>query len=162
MCKNWLSILRLVNCSLNITDIIPMLEMCEPCMPAVFLLAVCNFKGFPALKPRQVPWAALRPAFLGLLILSMALPTSLAICFQRAISWKYVLIKLLKILKILMSLINMCCCFPPSLTSVISPVREICVSNRCLKYFDRVLVSVSSIKLMWWQTDSKRGLPQMC
>lgn len=47
--------------------------------------------------------------------------------------------------------------FPPSLIlSVISPVREICLSNRCLKYFDRVFVSVSSIKLMWWQADSKK------
>lgn len=130
--------------------------MCEPCKPAAFLLAVCNFKGFPALKPRQVPWAALKPAFPGLLILNMALPTSQAICFQCAISWKYALIELLKILKTFMSSINMCCCFPPFLTSVISPVREICVSNRCLKYFDRVFVSVSSIKFMWWQADSKK------
>lgn len=133
-----------------------MLEMCEPCMPAVFLLAVCNFKGFAALKPRQVPWAALKPAFPGLLILNTASPTSQAICFQCAISWKYVLIELLKIFKIFMSLIHMCCCFPPYLTPVISPVREICVSNRCPKYFDRVFVSVSSIKLMWWQADSKK------
>ena len=49
------------------------------------------------------------------------------------------------------------CCFPHSLIlSVISSVREICLSNRCLKYFDRVFVSVSSIKLMWWQADSKK------
>lgn len=88
ICKNWLSILRLVNCSLNITDIKPALEMCEPCMPAAFLLAACNFKGFPALKPRQVPWAALKPAFPGLLILNMALPTSQAICFQSEIILK--------------------------------------------------------------------------
>lgn len=130
--------------------------MCEPCMPAVFLLAVCNFKGFPALKPRQVPWAALKPAFPGLLILNMALPTSQAICFQCAIYWRYVLTELLKILKFFMSLINMWCCFPPSLTFVVSPVREICASIRYLKYFDRVFVSVSSIKVMWWQADSKK------
>lgn len=130
--------------------------MCEPCMPAVFLLAVCNFKGFPALKPRQVPWAALKPTFPGLLILNMALPTSQAICFQCAIYWRYVLTELLKILKFFMSLINMWCCFPPSLTFVVSPVREICASIRYLKYFDRVFVSVSSIKVMWWQADSKK------
>ena len=44
-----------VNFSLNITNIKTALEMYKPCMPAAFLLAVCNFKGFPALKPRQVP-----------------------------------------------------------------------------------------------------------
>lgn len=92
----------------------------------------------------------------GLLILNMALPTSQDICFQCAISWKYVLIELLKILNFFMSLINVCWCFSPSLTSVISPVREIWVSNRCPKYFDRVFVSVSGIKPMWWQADSKK------
>lgn len=68
--------------SLNITNIKTTPEMYKPGMPAAFLLAVCNFKGFPALKPRQVSWAALRPAFAGLLILNMALPTSQWICFQ--------------------------------------------------------------------------------
>lgn len=57
----------------------------------------------------------------------------------------------------LMSLINTHHCFPPSPTlSVVSPVKEIYLSSRCLKYFDRVFVSASSIKLMWWQADSKK------
>lgn len=64
------------------------------------------------------------------------------------LSCKYILIDLLKIFKIFV-INNYASLFSPSLIlSVISPVREICFSNRCLKYFDRVFVSVSSIKLM--------------
>lgn len=127
--------------------------MREPCTPAAFLLAVCNFKGFPARKPGQVPRAALRPALAALSIRSMTLPAGQCGWCQCEIVLKvhshwpawdfenvYVVNKYASL-------------FFPVFDS---PVREIHLSNRCLKCFDRVFVSVSSIILVWWQADSRK------
>lgn len=131
--------------------------MCKPCMPAAFLLAVCNFKGFPALKPRQVPLAAPNSPLLTYWFSTWLYLQVYRFLFNVKSSWKYIPIDLLKIFKMLMSLINTHHCFPHSPTlSVVSPVKKIYLSSRCLKYFDRVFVSASSIKLMWWQADSKK------
>lgn len=131
--------------------------MYKPCMPAAFLLAVCNFKGFPALKSRQVLLTAPNSPLLTYWFSTWLYLQACGFLFSVKSSWKYIPVDLLKIFKMLMSLINTHRFFPPSPTlTVVSPVKEIYLSSRCLKYFDRVFVSASSIKLMWWQADSKK------